>query len=311
MKKITFCSIILTLVTLSLCAQDPDPSDNTPVTQYRVTFQSTWNSTDHTSIPSGAHWSNLVGATHKFPNEFLQLGQNATTGIKDVAELGSNGAFNAEVVSAMSAGNADMWINQEFSPNNATSSIVMDIFVTNEHHYLTLVSMLAPSPDWFIAINSLDLMGPGLENADDIITLDVFAYDAGTDAGTDYTSLDSPISPIGISMLNIAPINGNKIGTLTVERFYTTLSTPNFEASKTLKIAPNPSKGRISITGDNVTNLESVKVYNILGSLVKNLQVNTTESTLNLDLSALNKGIYLVKLNTKNGETTTQKLIIE
>jgi len=77
------------------------------------------------------------------------------------------------------------------------------------------------------------------------------------------------------------------------------------------KISPNPSKGPITISGNKVKDLKNIKVYNILGSLIKTINLDSNRSLLNLNLSTLNKGIYLVKLNSKNGETTTQKLIIE
>ncbi len=279
---------------------------------YNIDFQSTWNATEHSSIPAGAHWSDLVIISHSIPNQFLEVGENASQGIKDLAELGNNAAIDWEVFTAINQGTAHSINIVPFNtPNNATASAtIQQIAICTEFRYLTILSMVAPSPDWFIAANSVEIIDTNGQWID-FLELDVYAYDAGTDNGTDYDSPNSPNTPVGISLISGFPLNGNKIGTLTFDFEFELLSTPNFEASKTLKIAPNPSKGHISINGDNVANLQSVKVYNILGSLVKDILVNTKESALNLDLSALNKGIYLVKLNTKNGETTTQKLIIE
>lgn len=89
------------------------------------------------------------------------------------------------------------------------------------------------------------------------------------------------------------------------------LNSLKFKAQEVdFKIAPNPSKGPITISGNSVKHLKNVKIYNILGSLVKTVLLDGNRATVKIKLS-LNKGIYLVKLNTKNGETTTQKLIIE
>ncbi len=309
MKKITFCFLLLSFITGTVWSQYGCSEDtNHPV--YNITFQSTWNAAEHSSIPAGAHWSDVIMIFHSTPNQFLEFGQPASLGIKNLAELGDNTELYNEV-GASPEGTVDQVTVIPFtSTNNATALAEAQVTLCQDQRYMTILSMLAPSPDWFIAANSIEIKnasGQWVEN----LELDVYAYDAGTDDGVNYDSPNSPNTPVGISQISGFPINGNKMGTLIIDFETYLLNTPTFQDSKTLKIAPNPSKGRISITGDNVTNLESVKVYNILGSLVKDLQVNTTESTLNLDLSALNKGIYLVKLNTKNGETTTQKLIIE
>ncbi len=306
MKKIT--CFIVALMGFSLYSQTMSSTAN-----YNVTFQSTWNATEHSSVPPNAHWSNLVGATHNTENEFLELGQNATTGIKDVAEIGDHNAFFNEVQSAISAGNAEFWYNEDFNPNNATSSTTINLDITEDHPYLTLVSMVAPSPDWFIAINSLDLRDPlsPMDGWKDDFIIDVYAYDAGTDNGTNYDSPNSPNAPVAISMINGFPINGNRIGTLNVDLQGVTLSTSEFDTSDDFKISPNPSKGHVKILGDNLRDLKSIKVYNILGSLVKDIKTTAIANQLNINLSDLSKGLYLVKLNTKNSETTTQKLIIE
>ncbi len=90
-----------------------------------------------------------------------------------------------------------------------------------------------------------------------------------------------------------------------------TFNTPEANDSGDFKISPNPSKGYIKILGEDTKNLKSIKVYNVLGSLVKNIKITIVTNQLAVDLSDLSKGLYLVKLNTKNSETTTQKLIIE
>ena len=46
---------------------------------------------------------------------------------------------------------------------------------------VTHVSMIAPSPDWFVGVNSLSLLEGGSFMSSVVIQL--FAYDAGTDSG--------------------------------------------------------------------------------------------------------------------------------
>lgn len=80
-----------------------------------------------------------------------------------------------------------------------------------------------------------------------------------------------------------------------------TLSTPSNELS-TLKIYPNPAKAHIYFKH---TTLESIglKVYNVLGKEMINTTINTNES---LDISKLNNGVYLIRIDELN---TTYKFI--
>ena len=124
---------------------------------YTITFTGTWNSTDHTQgstmFPTNDHWSDLVGATHNSSITFWDTGQMASTAIENVAEIGSNSVFNTDVNNAITAGTANQWFQEQFeTPNNATSSATLMTITTSEDFpLLTLVSMIAPSPDWLLA----------------------------------------------------------------------------------------------------------------------------------------------------------------
>ncbi len=274
---------------------------------YDITFTSTWNAGEHSSIPSGAHWSRLVGTTHKIENTFLELGQNATTGIKNVAELGSNGAFMNEV---NNSANTNTWYNEPLVPYGAVGSVTLtDVEFTLEHHLITLVSMVAPSPDWFMAVNSLDLRNSTNTAWKDSFTMDVFVYDAGTDDGVNYNSANSPNTPMPITMITGFPFNGNKIGTLTVTQ--KSLGTTSFTpTNKTLQLLPNPvTSGRITIKNANDFNLESIEIYNILGAKVYATKT-PNQNIFSLNVNQLQNGVYVVKL-ISNSTVISKKLLVK
>lgn len=279
---------------------------------YDISLTTTWNASEHSSVPGNAHWSDLIGATHNTANEFVELGQLATLGIKNVAESGSNSAFTSEINSAITAGNADQLLQDGFSPFAAISSAgFTDVVISEDFPLITLVSMVAPSPDWFIAINSLNLRNDTNTDWKDTFTLDVFAYDSGTDSGTDYTSgnqVTNPAEPV--SHITGFPINGNKMATITFT-LKNVLSVDETNDVESVSIYPNPSNGVISIS--NIISLETLEIYNINGSLVKqiNLENNYDINTIDLDLNDLNTGIYLTKFTDNNGVSKTHKLIIE
>lgn len=300
MKKTTFLFFIL-LSPLSFTQS---------TATYDISFTSIWNETDHTEIPNDAHWSNLVGATHKTENAFIELGQPATLGIKNMAELGNNTAFNNEVNEAINSNEADQWLQEGFSPRAAVSSAtIRDIEVTETFHLITLLSMVAPSPDWFIAINSLDLRNPENTEWKNSFSTDVFVYDAGTDDGPNFTSTNNANSPVGIFKINESPINGKKIGTLTVT-LKSVLGVNNISSLEKTKVYPNPTRGEISISNIKDLDLETVQVFNVLGKLIKNIVPETGVDKIDINLSKLNKGIYLLKLETNEGSYKTQKIIL-
>ena len=303
MKKTTLFSYLLVLAIFHISIAQSTAT-------YDITFQSTWNAAEHSSIPNNAHWSNLVGATHNIENEFVQLGENATLGIKNVAEFGSNDAFRNEVEAAINNGNANQWLQQSFAPFAAiSSSTLMDVELNEDFPLLTLVSMIAPSPDWFIAVNSLNLRNASNDGWLNTFTIDVFAYDAGTDDGSNYGSPNSANTPVPVSMINGFPINGNKMGTLTLT-LKSVLSINTSDFNNTIKIYPNPSNGVITIKKNSAIELNSISIYDILGNQVQIKQFNAS-SNQSLDLTNLTKGIYLARIESVNGQVKTQKLIIK
>ncbi|MBB5269218.1 spondin domain-containing protein [Algibacter amylolyticus] len=288
------------------------------VANYNISITTIWNTTEHTTLPNNAHWSPLVGATHKNPNDIIEFGVPApsTNGIKDVAEIGVNTNFENEINTLISAGNANQYLEQAFAPfagNNSTASL-NNIEISEDFPLITLASMVAPSPDWFIAINSLNLRSGknSINNGwKDTFTLDVFAYDAGTDSGTEYTSnniITNPREPI--FMLSGYPINGNRMASITFQYNTSTLSSSQKALPENIKIYPNPSNGKITISNIQNLAINTVKIYSVLGSKIQEVIVENSPSKLDFDLSNLKKGIYLVRVTIINGNHTTRKLII-
>jgi len=308
MKKITF------LFSFLVCAFTFGQSTG----NYDISITTIWNSTNHTAVPGNAHWSPLAGATHKNPNDILQFGVIAptTNGIKNIAETGNTSSFSSEINNAITAGHANQYLQQSFSPfaGNNSSASINNVTVREDFPLITLVSMVAPSPDWFIAVTNLNLRSgnSALNNGwKATFTMDVFAYDSGTDSGTNYSSanmITTPREPI--TKVSGFPINGNKMATITFTYNSSTLSAKNIDSIENLKIYPNPTNGNITISNIENTKLKTIEVYSVLGKLVKQVYVSQNPSKLNLDLSQLNKGVYLMKISDLDDASNTQKLII-
>lgn len=284
---------------------------------YNISLTTIWNETDHTSVPGNAHWSALVGATHYTENEFFELGVVSpnTNGIKDMAELGANTNFMNEVNTAISNNKADQWIYDGGVDSAIGTFNINNLQVSENFPLITLVSMVAPSPDWFIGLNSINLRSgnDAINNGwKDTFSLDVFAYDAGTDDGVDYTSPNSVSNPrVAVSKITNAPINGNKMGTITFTYNASTLSTISNNPIENIKIYPNPANDQITVSNLQNIDLKSIQLYNVLGRLVKNIPTDQKLSEIDIPLTGLNKGMYLLKLNSIDGKSKTNKLIVK
>ena len=66
---------------------------------YRVTFEGKWTTSVTTGgLPSGAHFSPLIGAVHNGSATFWSSGDTASADVEAVAELGTTDAFMSEIM---------------------------------------------------------------------------------------------------------------------------------------------------------------------------------------------------------------------
>ncbi len=78
------------------------------------------------------------------------------------------------------------------------------------------------------------------------------------------------------------------------------LSSPDFEFNNQLSLYPNPTHNQLHITAKSDAKIEVITVCNLQG------QVVITSLDESFDVSHLPKGIYIVKVKTDKGETTTK-----
>jgi hypothetical protein len=162
-----------------------------PSAKYAVTFQGSWSMATHPlEFPSGAHFSGLIGATHGADYAIFLDGGSATEGLERLAEGGRHSPLDQEIKAAIQAGTAGALI--ETGSIKPVPGKVEGIFeIDDKHPTVSLVAMIAPSPDWFTGV-SVDLMENGQWVAEKTVT--VFAWDAGTDVGTTYQAPDADSS---------------------------------------------------------------------------------------------------------------------
>ena len=209
MKFAKVIAIGITAVFLNACSSggssDNDNDSNLDAAsdaQYRVTFTSVWDDIKFpTNFPSNAHFSGLVGATHDDSISFWDGGVAASSGVQQVAESGGKSAFMVEIAAEQDKGSADVLLDGGGIANSPTE-VSYEFSINQKFSLVTLISMVAPSPDWFVGVHDLDLYDEMDGDWIDSITVNLEVYDAGTDSGMSFKSNNAAeATPENIALL--------------------------------------------------------------------------------------------------------------
>lgn len=193
--------------------------------KYYVTFNATWSQATHPSNwPANPHFSGLVGGVHNGSVHFYRPGETSSEGIRLMAELGQKTTLLNEVAAAMTNGTAHFQMSGGgISPSPGSVLHTFAQPMRRDFPLVTLVSMVAPSPDWFVGVDSLNLIENGAWVTNKTVT--VYGLDAGTDSGVSYSSPDQVTVPRGVVTEFTdfpALVNGVIVpfGTFTFTRWY-------------------------------------------------------------------------------------------
>ena len=191
------------VTSLTPAASDPGapfPSE----ADYTLTFQGAWTSAvTPDGVPGGAHFSRLVGAVHNAGVSFLASGATASPGVESMAEEGTIGTLQSEVQTAIDAATALSVFQGSTDTGGVKAPQTLNPTLSSAHPRVTLVTMVAPSPDWFVGVSGLPLLnasGRWLRSH----SVSLYPWDAGTEGGTDFSRSNAATSPPE----NIASIRG-------------------------------------------------------------------------------------------------------
>ncbi len=134
----------------------------------------------------------------------MKVGTFASKGIKDVAETGSTVEIKKEIEEKIS--NKE---GKKFFKGSGLGSGVgkIEIEVDRDYPSISLITMIAPSPDWYVGIVNINLY----ENEKFIseLTLDGLVYDAWTDDGLTFRAANKETDPQQKIFLLTAPPLGD------------------------------------------------------------------------------------------------------
>ncbi|KAG8250042.1 Spondin-1 [Homalodisca vitripennis] len=165
--------------------------------KYEVTFEGLWSRHTHPKdFPSNSwltRFSDVIGASHSFNYRFWEYGGTASIGLKHVAERGSTRMLESELKSESS--NIRTIIKARgISYPNVTGKTFAVFRVDKQHHLMSLVSMIDPSPDWIVGVSALELCLTNCSWVESKV-LNLYPWDAGTDSGVTYISPDQQTFP--------------------------------------------------------------------------------------------------------------------
>ena len=152
--------------------------------KYKVELVITWDSLSPGWPDQNAHFSFMGGATHNSDVKFWETGTIASPGIDQMAINGGTYILEEEVMTAIGNGTAQnsiqeqRWFCTDDINHPSCGNLFFDVFITPEFPLISLVSMLGPSPDWFIGVESLSLLNDDGNYIPQVI-VDLFPYDAG------------------------------------------------------------------------------------------------------------------------------------
>ncbi|MFY7740366.1 MAG: DUF7619 domain-containing protein [Flavobacterium sp.] len=92
--------------------------------------------------------------------------------------------------------------------------------------------------------------------------------------------------------------------------FVQSLKTTDFDSSNFV-LYPNPTNSNVNISLLNSSEaINSVEIHDLLGKKIKEV-LNSSSNDVNIDVSDLSKGVYLVQITTQSDLKITKKLIIQ
>ncbi len=166
--------------------------------EYTVVLKSTWTPANHpfeyptAGALTGPHFSGLIGASHSSAYTLFAEGALPTPGLERLSEEGRHGPLDEEIRAAIAGGSAGVLF--ESGPlRDFGDSLVATVRVDSAHPMVSLVAMIAPSPDWFTGAGNVNLIENGAWVASRTVTLE--AWDSGGDDGTTYKASDRDTNP--------------------------------------------------------------------------------------------------------------------
>ncbi|CAL8134698.1 unnamed protein product [Orchesella dallaii] len=159
--------------------------------KYELTFEGLWSVLTHPKDYPGnawsAHFSDIVGASHSPTFRFWKKDGIASEGLKQFAEFGDSKDLESELKAESGSIRTIIKARGLRHPNVYGHKTFAVFRADKDHNLISLVSKIAPSPDWFVGVSGLNLCTKNCTWLTNKV-LPLYPWDAGTDNGITYLS---------------------------------------------------------------------------------------------------------------------------
>lgn len=165
--------------------------------KYELVFEGLWSKYTHPDeFPEGdtaAYFGDIIGASHSNDFRMWDQGTLATEGVKELAETGSTKRLESELKQVSAKTRTIIKARElRYSTLNSRTSAVFR--TDRQHHLVSILSKLGPSPDWVVGVSGLELCQTDCSWTNQK-TVNLYPLDAGTDSGNSFISPDLPSNP--------------------------------------------------------------------------------------------------------------------
>jgi hypothetical protein len=123
-------------------------------------------------------------------------------------------------------------------------------------------------------------------------------------------SANSPLSYPDLELFLYAPCEEDIQTSVFASVFFGTSGVNDLTDNSLLSVSPNPTSGWLQISLPEGNSLEAVRVMDLSGKTVRNLELGATASNTAIDLSGLPKGIYALQARSE-GKVFLKKVVVE
>jgi len=134
-----------------------------------------------------------VIAAHSFDNCFWEEGGIATTGVEEVAETGGTSSLENELKAVSPEVDYVVGRAQFNSMTQEQSFDLVRMSPTNK--FLTTISMIAPSPDWFTGFYDFSPVNDLTKTWYSEFVIETYPWDAGTEDGDTFSGANGATDP--------------------------------------------------------------------------------------------------------------------
>lgn len=216
--------------------------------RYYCTFRGKWSGERHPKdFPKSPSWSAPTIVSHSKDWRMWTGTETVTAGVEYLAEQGFPTIMYNEFQNA-GFETLHMIVGERMF-NTTESQELPPINVTYTHPFLSAMTKITPSPDWFVGFSDLRTISYDTETYYNRIVVKSYVWDAGTDEGEAYHSFDRDLDPQIPCMRFCVPTNvggggeGTKDSNVNHEPDLNRIHHPTALAGK----CPDKDKGRTAV----------------------------------------------------------------